>query len=176
MQHAEEIRSQAKQKADKERKKIIDNANREAERIKHQSLSSAKLKAQMLWLERREIILNEVFETVHQRIETISKWSNYNEIVNQLIREAVENLDTKSAYIHADKTTSGVITDVKLQKIGSELQVDLHFGKILSQGVGIIAETDDHRRQFDNTFETRFNRIQESLRSPVYHILMGEAL
>jgi vacuolar-type H+-ATPase subunit E/Vma4 len=176
LQKAETIRLQAQQQAEAERKQIIDHARQQAASIKSQNVSSTKLKAQMLWIERREKMFDKIFETARQRMTDTTQWSNYNEIVHQMVEEAVGYLGAKTARIHADKITYAMLSDGMLQQIASELQLDLQLGEKLQQGTGVIAETIDGHRQFDNTLEARLHRLQDSLRSPVYHILMGETL
>ena len=46
----------------------------------------------------------------------------------------------------------------------------------LEKGTGVVVETHDGHLQYDNTLETRLNRLQNLLRSPVYHLLMGETI
>ncbi len=176
LQKAEKIRSEAQQQAEAKRKEIIDHARQEAANIKNQNVASTKLKTQMQWIERREKMLNKVFETAHQRIENITQWSYYDEIVHQLVQEAIEFLDSKTARIHADKITYKILSDGMLKQIAKELQIELQLGEVLEHGTGIIVETLNKHRQFDNTFEARMHRLQDSLRSSVYHILMGETL
>jgi len=176
LQKAETIRSQAQQQAEAERKQIINHARQEASSLRSQNVSSTKLKVQMLWIERREKMLNKIFETASQRMKNITKWTNYSEIVYQMVEEAVDYLGAKTARIHADEITHSMLSDGMLEQIATELQLELQLGEILSQGTGIIAETMDGHRQFDNTLEARLHRLQDSLRSPVYHILMGETL
>ena len=175
-QKAEGIRREAEQKAKTERETIINQARQKASSIKSQNIASARLKAQMLWIERREKLLNQVFETALQRLENTTQWSNYDQIVNRLVKEAVEALGANSARIHADKVTLQMLKDGMLEKITSELKLELEPGNILESGTGIIVETMDGHRQFDNTLETRMERLQDTLRSPIYHILMGESL
>ena len=63
-----------------------------------------------------------------------------------------------------------------LEKISEELNVPLKLGAPLKKGTGAVVETPDGHINYDNTLETRLARLQNSLRSPVYHILMGESL
>ena len=51
----------------------------------------------MLWIERREKMLDKIFEAARQRMETTTQWSNYNEIVHQMVEEAVGYLGAKKA-------------------------------------------------------------------------------
>ncbi len=54
--------------------------------------------------------------------------------------------------------------------------VRLRAGEPLARGTGVVLETPDGHRRYDNTLETRLARMQDGLRAPVYHILMGEAV
>ena len=38
-----------------------------------------------------------------------------------------------------------------------------------------MLETPDGHRRYDNTLETRLARMKDDLRTPIYHILMGDA-
>ena len=53
-----------------------------------------------------------------------------------------------------------------------ELAVKLELGEPLERGTGVVIVTDDEHRRYDSTLETRLSRMQASLRTPVYHILM----
>ena len=186
-QDAEKIKADATKQADStlqnakiqaqaEKKEIIDHAYQQAANIKSQNIAAAKLKAQMLWIERREKMLNKVFEAAREHIESTTRWNNYDEIVHQMVEEAIVSLGAKTARIHADKTTHGLLADGMLQQIADKLQLDLQLGEQLDHGTGIVVETIEGQRLFDNTLEARLDRLQDTLRSPVFHILMGEAL
>ena len=97
-------------------------------------------------------------------------------ILQKLIQEAVEILKSDTLQVRVDKRTRDFITDPLLTALSKKLNVKLSFGKPLEQGTGVIVETADGHLLYDNTLETRLNRLQNSLRSPVYHILMGESL
>lgn len=176
LKQADTTRQEAHKKAEAEHKEIIDHALQQAANIKSQNIAAAKLKAQMLWIDRREKLLNKVFDAARERIESITHWNNYDEIVFQMVEEAVESLGATTARIHADKTTHALLASGMLEQITGKLKYDLQLGEQLDHGTGIIAETIEGHRQFDNTLEARLDRLQDALRSPVFHILMGEAL
>ena len=173
---AEAIREQARQQATAEREKILEQASRDAERIRKQTIASSQIKARMLELEQREKILAEVFETSLQKLTSVQKWKEYDRIADQLLREAVVHLGAQAAHVYADAVTKRLMTKERLAKMSKELKVKLSLKGQLKHGTGVIVETEDGRMQYDNTLETRLSRLQNTLRSPVFHILMGEAL
>jgi vacuolar-type H+-ATPase subunit E/Vma4 len=170
------IRQQAQQQADARRAEILEQATREAQRIHSEIMSTAQLKARTLQLDQREKLLDEVFETARQQLNTIQKSTDYEKTARLLLSDALAHLKVDQAVIRADAATSKFFTDEVLSEISKEAGTKLKFGPPLERGMGVIAETTDGHRQYDNTLETRLARSRDTLRLPVYHLLMGEPL
>jgi vacuolar-type H+-ATPase subunit E/Vma4 len=49
-------------------------------------------------------------------------------------------------------------------------------GTLLEEGTGLVVSSSEGRLRYDNTLETRLSRLQNALRSAVYHVLTGEKL
>jgi vacuolar-type H+-ATPase subunit E/Vma4 len=173
---AEAIRQRAQEQAAAERKEILERASGEAERIRSQAIATTQLKARTLQLERREKLLDSVFEATRQQLPAVQQWTDYDQIVRHLLREALIHLEADTAQIRADEQTRILLTDQVLGGVSKELGVQVQLGTPLKQGTGMIVETVDGHRQYDNTLETRLSRLQDALRSPVYHLLLGESL
>lgn len=171
---ARKIMEEAQDQADVERKAILKRASQDEERTRRQMIASAQIKARTLQLKKREELLDKVFGEAHQQLSGLQQWSDYDRIVIDLLREALMSLQTDSALIQADKETLQYLTDGALEKVSKELNVKLQVKGSLDQGTGVIVETDDGRRRFDNTLETRLDRMKDALRAPVYRILVGE--
>ncbi len=175
VQKADAIRLQAQAQAEVDRKKIMEQATREAERIRSQAMATSQLKARTSQLEHREKILEQIFESVRQQLADVQKRKDYEHIVLQMVREAVIQLNARKAVLRADKTTQKVLKDDSLEKLSKELNANISFGKALDEGTGVIVEASDGHLHYDNTLETRLNRMQSGLRSGVYQILTGES-
>jgi V/A-type H+-transporting ATPase subunit E len=173
---ADAVREQAQQQAEKERKEILERAQQEAERIRSQGIAGAQLKARTLKLEQREKLLDDVFGAVRQRLPTVQQWTDYDQVVLLLVREAVGRLKAKEGRICADERAREILSKGTLVDLSEELGVQLQLGEPLRQGVGVIAKTPDGHREYDNTLEARLNRWHDELRFSVYHLLMGESL
>jgi vacuolar-type H+-ATPase subunit E/Vma4 len=173
---ADAIRQQAEKQAADERAAILQHARQEAERIRSQTLATTQLRARTQQLEHREKVLQDVFQTAHQQLPTVEQWGDYEEIALRLLREAVVQLRSKRAQVMADAELIKLLSNGVLEKISTELNVPLKLGAALKKGTGVVVETIDGHINYDNTLETRLARLQSSLRSPVYHILMGESL
>ncbi len=173
---ADEIRKQAMEQAAEERARILERANAEAERVRSQAVATTQLKARTMQLEQREKLLENVFGTAQQRLSTIQRSTDYEKTAYLLLREALVQLGAKKAIVRADEATRKFFTSSVIDKIAKDLGMQVTLGDVLKQGTGVIVETEDGHRQYDNTLETRLGRMQDTLRTPVHHILMGESL
>ncbi len=170
------IRKNAEEQAAAERAKIMQKAQAEADRVRSQVVASSQLKARTLQLEQREQLLESVFQTARQQLATVQKSTDYQKTVEGLLREAVQQLGAEQVVVHGDAVTQKLLSGGLLEKVAKDMKTKAKLGDPLKQGTGVVVETEDGRRQYDNTLETRLGRLQDTLRSPVYHLLMGEAL
>jgi|WetSurMetagenome_2_1015567.scaffolds.fasta_scaffold84145_2 V/A-type H+/Na+-transporting ATPase subunit E len=174
-QKAEGIRNDAREQAERERKEVLDQVTRETERLRSQSLSTAQLDARTAELKGREELLNRVFEKANRQLPAMQQWKEYPQVAHSLARDALLHLRSSSARLRADPNTQKHLGQTEIQNLEKELNMHIDLGAPLEQGLGVVAETPDGRRQYDNTLEARLRRVQENLRAPVYHILMGES-
>ena len=171
---AAQIRQEAEKQAAEERGRILAQAQQEAERIRREATAAAELQARMLRLERREKLLDRVFAAVRQQLPLVPQRQDYGEIVRALVLEAVKHIDSEVAEIQADPQTQPFLTADVLAALSRAGGVQLQLGPALTEGVGVIAQTPDGHRRYDNTLQARLSRRQDALRTAVYHILMGE--
>jgi vacuolar-type H+-ATPase subunit E/Vma4 len=172
---AEAIRERAQSQATSERAEILERASREAERVRSQAIATAQLQARTLQLEHREKLLDSVFEAARQRLSGVPQSADYEQIVRHLLREALTYLGSATARIRADEQTQMLLTEEMLAGISKELGMRVQLGAPLQEGTGVIVETLDGHRHYDNTLEARLGRLQNALRSPVHHLLAGES-
>jgi V/A-type H+-transporting ATPase subunit E len=173
---ADEIRQRARQQAEADRAEILERARQEAERLRGQVIATTHMKARTLELDHREKLLDSVFDAARQQLSSIEQWSEYNQIAHKLLQEAVKQLGASKIQVRTDEQTQKVLAKQGLEQLSKELGTEIILGKPLSQGLGVISETVDGHLQYDNTLETRLDRLQNGLRSPVYRILIGETL
>jgi vacuolar-type H+-ATPase subunit E/Vma4 len=172
---AELIRRQAADQASAERAQILAKASVEAERIRSQAIATTQLKARTQELESREALLNNVFEAAAEKVAAVQKSSDYDKTAQRLFREAVVQIGASVVKVHTDQVTGKFITASVIETLSKELNIKIQIDEPLAKGTGVVVETEDGHRQYDNTLETRLKRMRDTLRAPVYHILMGEA-
>jgi vacuolar-type H+-ATPase subunit E/Vma4 len=172
---ADAIRERTRQQADAECKEILEGAIQEAERVRGQAVAAAQLKARTLHLEQREELLEGVFDAAREQLPNVTGWKDYDQIAVNLLREALERLDASPAQVRVDETTRKFLTDQVLAEVSEDLDLQLQAGPVLEQGIGVMVQTVDGHRQYDNTLGTRLSRMKNSLRVRVYQLLTGES-
>jgi vacuolar-type H+-ATPase subunit E/Vma4 len=170
----EAIRKRAQEQAEQESKAVLARAHEDTERLRSQAIATAQLKARSLELTKREELLDRVFKTVRERLAEIEKRPDYDQIATLLLREALVQLRVNKAQIKADKTTKAILEKKALREISKELNGDFTFTGTLEEGTGVVIEAADGKLNYDNTLETRLNRLEGTLRSAVHKVLIGE--
>ena len=165
------ILKRAQEEAESERNAILDRAKQDADRHRSQASATAQLKARSTQLEQREKLLDSVFTEVKKQLDAVKNRPDYNAIVAMLAREALTQLRVTEAEVRADESTQKAL---KLDEISKELNGKFSLGGKLEEGTGIVVDAAGGKLHYDNTLETRLSRLQGTLRSSVYKVLMGE--
>jgi len=169
------IRKRAQEQAEEERKAILERGQQDAERLRSQAMATAQLKARSLQLAHREQLLDRVFKAVKEKLSEVQKRPDYEQIAALLLREALSQLKVTKAEVRADESTQKALKKMGvLDEISKELKGEFTLGKALEEGTGIVVDAADGKIHYDNTLKTRLNRLQSTLRSSVYKVLMGE--
>ncbi len=171
---ADEIRKRAQEEADKTRNEILEKARQEADRVRSQSISSAQLKARTMQLEQREKLLDRVFQAAKEKLADVQKRPDYDQLAAMLLREALTQLRVNKAEIHADQATRQLLEKKALDELSNELKGQFTVADNLEEGRGVVVDAADGKLHYDNTLETRLQRLQSGLRASVYKMLMGE--
>jgi vacuolar-type H+-ATPase subunit E/Vma4 len=117
-----------------------------------------------------------VFAASRKQISGVQQWTDYNQIALRLLREALGQIKSARVTVRADAFTRKIYTEAVLTGLAKEFGTEIGLGPDLEKGTGVVVETADGHLQFDNTLETRLGRLQNTLRSPVYRLLIGETL
>ena len=172
---ADSLQKQAEIKAEAESARILEEAQQTVKKLFDQATAKAQLEAQMLKLQRREQVLQHTFDKARQQLATIPQRPDYVDIVRRLISEAATYLGSEAFVVQADAATNHVLDGAFLEDLAQQLNVHLERGPQLDEGTGIVLTTPDGHRRYDNTLETRLTRLQDNIRTAVFHILAGDA-
>jgi vacuolar-type H+-ATPase subunit E/Vma4 len=171
---ARNTRDQARADAEVERKRIMREAASEAQRLLEQTRATTRLEAQSLKLERRELLLSNVFDLAAARLSNVQSLEDYRSAAFTLVRDAVEHMDKVGALVmRADDVTRAFFDESTLDEVSSEVGCELSLGSVLEEDTGLIVQSLDGHLAYDNTLQARLDRHRSSLRASVFQILRG---
>ncbi len=170
---ADQVRQQSQAESQAERKRILAQAQQESDRLRSEAIAGAELEARMLKLGRRERLLERVFDAARAQLPAVAERADYDHTVQQLAREAIKQVGAEAVDIRVDEKAQALLTKEVVDGLAREMGVELQLGDTLLDRTGVIAETTDGRRRYDNSLQARLTRMQDALRAPVYHMLVG---
>jgi vacuolar-type H+-ATPase subunit E/Vma4 len=173
---ADAIRKKGQEQAEAARAEILGRARQDADRLRGQVMATTQMKARTLELDHREKLLNGVFAASRKQIPGVQQWTDYDQIALRLLREALGQLKATKVTVRADLATQKFYTDAALAGLAKDFGTEISLGTPLEKGTGVVVETADGHLTFDNTLETRLSRLQNTLRSPVFRLLIGDKL
>lgn len=174
---ARSIREEAKREAESERDALLRQARVKAERVREEAQAEAEIRARRVKLRQREELLERVFSAARQRLQAAPEWSDYLEVVERLAQAGVGHLGGEEAVVRVDQRSAQALGDRLPELVRSaeeELEMVLTIGEPLPEGTGVVVQTRDGHRRYDNTLEARLTRMADALRTPVYRILTKE--
>jgi V/A-type H+-transporting ATPase subunit E len=171
---AEQLRQHNERDVEAKRAAIVRRAEAKAEALRNDAAAEGHLQAQNYKLKHRESLLDRVFDQVHKRLVSLVERDDYLDLVEAFIREAVVRLEEEAVRVRTGQRTDAILDDAALDALTEDLGVTLKRGEPLPDCEGVLIETLDEHRQYDNTLDSRLDRMQEELRAPVFHLLMGK--
>jgi V/A-type H+-transporting ATPase subunit E len=153
---------------------IIENARKQAENLKRQIIGSNRLSARNNQLILIEDAVKNVLEMVKEKLAAINKDPNYEQLMEQAILDSVKEIGRPELIIECNKN------DVKLvrrlvENIGKEKGSKIIVSdKQLEVLGGIRARSSDGTLTYDDTIDSRIERLKPLIRKNIVQILKGD--
>ncbi len=173
-----------KSEAEKEKKRIMAEAQNEAARIRRQRLKkiedalrseatamiySATLKAKKEVNQAREEVVENVFRIAQEKISRLSEEDSYSDIFKALLDECVELIDGEIVFQVRPEDRS------LLERLLAEKGIQYSISDVpLESSGGLNAMSADGRIIVYNTFEKRLERAKKRLRLEISNILFPD--
>jgi V/A-type H+-transporting ATPase subunit E len=163
-------------KMEAERTRIIESAKKQAENLKRQIIGSARLGARNQELLTIENAVNKAFEEAKKKLQALASTDRYKELLKQMVEESMSAVgESNTVIIECNKN------DVELvRNVVSELQTS---GKLQQQATvsdqhidvlgGIRIKSADGTMSYDNTLDSRIERLKPLIRKNIVQMLRG---
>lgn len=161
--------------AEKERSKILEEANHEAENKKKESLkkndieiektkqkifSTLNLEKKKLFLEEKSRFIETALEKVKEIAAEFRKDPGYKAFLEKAISEGVEVIGEGEVSVLYSALDEKIIKEDLIKNIKG---ISLEFKKCDFKDIGVIMQSKDARLIYDNTFSARFRRMYDDI-------------
>lgn len=163
-------------KLEAERTKIIESAKKQAENLKRQIVGSGRLAARNQELLMIENAVNNAFEEARKKLAASGGKDSYRTLMSSIIEESVSSVGSGEVAIECNKNDAELVRKIlaDLQKKNPDVQAKVSDHHIDVLG-GIRVKSSDGTMTYDNTIDSRIERLKPLIRKNIAQMLRGEA-
>lgn len=158
-----------------EQTKIIESARKQAENLKRQIVGSSRLAARNKELVTIESEVNRAFEEARAKLAGSSKESPYQALMAKIVEESIPQVASDQVVVECNKNDAELVKKIvaDLSKKNSRLRASVAESPINAIG-GIRVRSADGTMSFDNTLDSRIDRLKPLIRKNIARMLRGE--
>ena len=155
--------------------KIVQGAIKQAENLKRQIIGSSRLSSRNKQLVLIETSVNDAFEVAKKRLESSVKEKSYAKLVEKMIKESISAIGSDEVIVECNKNDTELVKRIikELTKDNIKTKVRLSDNTISVIG-GIRVLSSDRLMTYDNTIDSRIERLKPLIRKNIVQILRGE--
>src|SRR5919198_67069 len=166
----------SKSALDAEYTKIISLSQKQAENLKRQIIGSSRLVArnkQLILIERG---VNDVFEKAKAKLSSLNdEGENYGTLIKKMLKEAVSEIPSEELIVECN-TKDRELVKMAIEEISREnnkIRMTLSDESLNVIG-GIRIMSSDRSMSYDNTLDSRIERLKPLIRKDIAQMLRGE--
>jgi V/A-type H+-transporting ATPase subunit E len=162
-------------KLEAERTRIVESARKQAENTKRQIVGSSRLAARNQELLLIENNVNEAFERAKAWLGSSSKDEAYRSLLAKIIEESIPSVGSDDVTIECNKNDMDAVKKIAadLAKKNPKYKIKVSDQPISAIG-GVRVKSGDGTMSFDNTLDSRIERLKPLIRKNIARMLRGE--
>ena len=162
-------------KLEAERTRIIESAKKQAENLKRQIVGSGRLAVRNQELLIIENAVNNAFEEARKKLAASGNKESYRTLMSSIIEGSVSSVGSGQVVIECNKNDYDLVKKIvaDLQKKNPSVQAVLSDQPIDVLG-GIRVKSADGTITYDNTLDSRIERLKPLIRKNIAQMLRGE--
>jgi V/A-type H+-transporting ATPase subunit E len=159
-------------KLEAERTRIIESAKKQAENLKRQIVGSGRLAARNQELVMIESAVNNAFEEARKKLAASGNKDSYRALMTGIIEESVSSVGSGEVVIECNKNDAELVRKILADLRNKNAKVSDHSIDVLG---GIRVKSADGTMTYDNTLDSRIERLKPLIRKNIAQMLRGEA-
>jgi V/A-type H+/Na+-transporting ATPase subunit E len=159
-----------------ERTRIIESAKKQAENLKRQIVGSSRLAARNQELLMIENAVNNAFEEARKKLAASGGKDSYRTLMASLVEESVSSVGSDEVVVECNRNDAELVSKIlaDLQKKNPRIKAKVSDQHIEAIG-GIRVKSADGTMTYDNTIDSRIERLKPLIRKNIAQMLRGEA-
>jgi V/A-type H+/Na+-transporting ATPase subunit E len=155
--------------------KIVQGARKQAENLKRQIVGSSRLASRNKQLVIVETAVNDAFEMAKKKLESSAKEKSYSSLINKMLKESISAIGSNEVIVECNKRD----TDLVKKSISGLSKDNIKAKAVLSEKSinvigGIRMRSADGSMTYDNTLDSRIERLKPLIRKNIVQMLRGE--
>ena len=163
-------------KLEAERTKIIVSAKKQAENLKRQIIGSSRLAARNQELVLIENAVNDAFEEARKKLASASNKDSYKTLMGSIIQESISSVGSNEVVIECNKNDAELVKRILSEQQGKNPKVKARLSdQYIDVLGGIRVRSADGTMTYDNTIDSRIERLKPLIRKNISQMLRGDA-
>jgi V/A-type H+/Na+-transporting ATPase subunit E len=162
-------------KLEAEYNRILESAKKQADNLKRQIVGSSRLSVRNKQLILIEKAVNDTFEKAKTLLASSNRENSYRILMTKILKDSVKMINSEELIVECNKNDIKLIEKAIADSFNenNKLKIKISDHPINAIG-GIRVKSADESMTFDNTLDSRIERLKPLIRKNIAQMLRGE--
>lgn len=162
-------------KLDAEYNRILEGARKQGDNLKRQIVGSSRLSARNRQLVLIESAVNDTFEKAKTILASSNKENSYRLLMRKILKDSVMMIDSDQVIVECNKNDIDLVKEAISDSFNDNNKMKIKISDHPLNAIGGIRLTSaDGSMTFDNTLDSRIERLKPLIRKNIAQMLRGE--
>lgn len=162
-------------KLEAEYNRILEGARKQADNLKRQIVGSSRLSARNRQLVLIESAVNDTFEKAKTILASSNKENSYRLLMRKILKDSVMMIDSDQVIVECNKNDIELVKEAISDSFNNNNKIKIKISDHPLNAIGGIRLTSaDGSMTFDNTLDSRIERLKPLIRKNIAQMLRGE--
>lgn len=172
---AKQILKTAKEQADQNYQTIITQAKGKADNERRKIASLTEVEVRNRLLQMKEELVEAAFEKTIIKLEKFTASEEYKDYLVNLIEKAAKQIKSKNLFVQVNVKDKTFLKETALNTLSKKLNCKLTFSDKTEEFIGgCKIATEDGKITYDSTIDSRLRELKPALRVELAKILFGK--
>ena len=162
-------------KLEAEYNRILEGARKQGDNLKRQIVGSSRLSARNRQLVLIERAVNDTFEKAKTILASSNKENSYRLLMRKILKDSVMMIDSDQVIVECNKNDIELVKEAISDSFNDNNKIKIKMSDHPLNAIGGIRLTSaDGSMTFDNTLDSRIERLKPLIRKNIAQMLRGE--